>query len=218
VSLEAFAIYLCGWTLVPLTLHHFLPDTSRWWLLAAAALSVPVAMFWPRWRGLDRATWRRSVGLHKGRGFWRETGAGIVGWIATCPLIVLGLVAANYITRMTGQEAGHPIIGPLTSGGGTQLAAVLLAVVWAPLAEEVTFRGLLFPGLSAWFRWIGGALVGAFVFAVIHPQGWAGVPAIMGIALGASMVRLVRGSLIAPAAFHAFNNGSLVLMLVLCAG
>jgi membrane protease YdiL (CAAX protease family) len=218
VLLEAFAIYLCGWTLVPAALHLALPGTSRWVLLGVAALVTPVALLWPLWRGLDRKAWRETIGLHTGKGVWKEIGAGILGWIAATPIIAVGLWAAQWIAQKTHADMTHPIIEPLTTPGAFQIAAVLLAVVWAPLAEESMFRGLLFPGLAARLRWVMGALIGAFIFAVIHPQGWAAVPAIMAIALAASMLRLVRGSLIAPMALHAMNNGTLVAMLILCAG
>jgi membrane protease YdiL (CAAX protease family) len=145
-------------------------------------------------------------------------GAGVLGWIAATPVIAVGLWIAQWIAKKTHADMTHPIIEPLTTPGAFQAVAVLLAVVWAPLAEESMFRGLLFPGLSASLRWVMGALIGAFVFAVIHPQGWAAVPAIMAIALGASMLKLVRGSLIAPMTLHALNNGTLVAMLILCAG
>ena len=80
------------------------------------------------------------------------------------------------------------------------------------------FRGLLFPGLSAFVRWIVGAFVGAFIFAVIHPQGMAAVPTIMIIALMTSTLRLLRGSLVASMTAHAMNNGIIVAIFISCAG
>lgn len=218
VHLEAFAIYLCGWTVVPLTLRYLLPGLPGWGAMLAAGLTVPVAMFWPRWRGLGRQAWKETLGLHTGKGVWREMGVGVLGWICACPLIALGLVAAQFISKMTDSEMGHPIVGPLTTPGMGQILAILMAVVWAPLVEELTFRGLMLPGFAALLRWVGAAVLGAFIFAVIHPQGWAAVPAIMLIALAASALRLVRGSLIAPMTLHAVNNGGLVLLLVTAAG
>jgi len=58
-------------------------------------------------------------------------------------------------------------------------------------------------------------LLGAFIFAVIHPQGWAGVPAIMTLAIAFSTLRLWRRSLIAPMTAHALNNGSISLLMLL---
>ena len=214
---EAFAIYLCGWTMVPMVLRTLVPDISRWVPLSIAALVVPLAILWPLLRGVARQEWKQTVGLHTGKGVWREMGIGVLGWFAAWPLIAVGLWIAQVILKMTGGEMSHPIVQPLTEPGMSQLIAVLLAVVWAPLAEEVTFRGLLLPGLSALVRWLAGTLIGAFIFAVIHPQGWAGVAAIMGIAMAASALRLTRGTLIASMTLHAMNNGTLVLLIILAA-
>lgn len=217
VLIEAFAIYLFGWTVLPAVLHHFTPGLTRWETLLVASSTVLLAMLWPRWRGVDKRTWTQTLGLHKGAGAWKEAGIGVLGWIGTSPLLALSLWLARWIVEKSGNGMSHPIVEPLTKPGSSQIIAVLLAVVWAPLAEETMFRGLLFPGLSALLRWVMGAVTAAFIFAVIHPQGWAAVPAIMSIALGASGLRLLRGSLIAPMALHAMNNGTLVLMLILCA-
>jgi membrane protease YdiL (CAAX protease family) len=77
------------------------------------------------------------------------------------------------------------------------------------------FRGLLFPGLSARLRWFLGLVLSAFIFAVIHPQGWAGVPPIMTLAATFSVLRLCRQSLIAPMTAHAINNGSVCVVMLL---
>lgn len=217
VYVEAFALYIAGWTLVPLALRTYVPDVPTWLPVLVAAGVVPLAMWWPRWRGVGRPLWKETLGLHAGKGFFREMGLGILGWLAATPFIAICMGIAQFIMRYTETEMTHPIMEPLTTPGGSQVAAVLLAVVWAPLAEEVTFRGLLLPGLSARLRWILGAVIAAFIFAVIHPQGWAGVPAIMAIALAASALRVTRGSLVPSMTLHALNNGALVTLLILAA-
>jgi membrane protease YdiL (CAAX protease family) len=124
------------------------------------------------------------------------------------------MIAASWIVKLTGVSPEHPITDAFSGSLGVKISAVLLAVVWAPISEEMMFRGLLFPGLSAWLRWVLGALGGAFIFAVIHPQGWAGVPAIMALAMAFSLLRMWRQSLIAPMTAHALNNGILCVLLL----
>ena len=217
VYVEGFALYIAGWTLLPLALRTYVPNMPIWLPVLLAAGVVPLAMWWPRLRGVPRTLWRETLGMHSGKGFFREMGLGVLGWLAATPFIALCMWIAQLIMKYSNTEMTHPIIEPLTQPGGGQIAAVLLAVVWAPLAEEVTFRGLLLPGLSAWLRWIVGAVVAAFIFAVIHPQGWVAVPAIMSIALAASALRIVRGSLVPSMTLHALNNGALVTLLILAA-
>jgi membrane protease YdiL (CAAX protease family) len=50
---------------------------------------------------------------------------------------------------------------------------------------------------------------------VIHPQGWAGVPAIMVLASTFSLLRMWRQSLIAPITAHALNNDLISLLMLL---
>ena len=143
-------------------------------------------------------------------------GAGVLGWVASLPLLVVGMIAASWIMRFTKDFPSHPIVDVFAGNGWAKFGAIVLATVWAPISEDLMFRGLLFPGLSAWLRWVLGVLLGAFVFAAIHPQGWAGVPAIMVLAGTFSLLRMWRHSLIAPMTAHTLNNGIMcVVMLML---
>jgi membrane protease YdiL (CAAX protease family) len=195
-------------SLVPVTLPpalNYLPAVIAWLL----------GMTWPLFRGMARGQWFQALGLHRGQGLWREMGAGLIGWLAALPLMALSLIASTAISRYTGVVPSHPIVDYFAGTSWTQLTAVILAVIWAPVSEEIMFRGLLFPGLSARLRWLLGMLLGAFIFAVIHPQGWAGVPPIMTLAATFSLLRLWRQSLIAPMTAHAINNGSVCLLMLL---
>ena len=213
--LEGFAIYLTLFLLLPMGLRALAVDLPKWAVYAPMFVALIAGMGWPLWRGMTRTLWTDSLGLHWGAGIWREIGAGILGWLAGLPLLILGMIAASWIIKYTGEYPSHPIIEVFAGNGWAKFGAVLLAVVWAPISEEIMFRGLLFPGLSAWLRWLLGAASGAFVFAVIHPQGWAGVPAIMALAGVFSLLRLWRQSLIAPMAAHALNNGIMCAMMLM---
>jgi membrane protease YdiL (CAAX protease family) len=212
---EGFAIYLGLFLFLP-SLQRALPfHLPRWTVYLAMLVALIVGMCWPLLRGMRGKCWRESMGLHGGQGMLREMGAGMLGWLAALPLIVLGMIAASWITKLTGQFPSHPIVEVFAGDGWAKFGAIMLAVVWAPVSEELMFRGLLFPGLTAWLRWVPGMLVSAFVFAVIHPQGWAGVPAIMALAAAFSLLRMWRQSLIAPMTAHALNNGLMCAMMLL---
>jgi len=215
VLMEGFALYLALFLFLPSLVRALPFSLPRWTVYVAAAVALIVGMGWPLLRGMRGQCWRESMGLHGGQGLLREMGAGILGWLAALPLIVLGMIAASWITKITGQFPSHPIVEVFAGDGWAKFGAIMLAVVWAPVSEELMFRGLLFPGLSAWLRWVPGMLVSAFVFAVIHPQGWAGVPAIMALAAAFSLLRMWRQSLIAPMTAHALNNGLMCAMMML---
>jgi membrane protease YdiL (CAAX protease family) len=209
VLLEGFAVYLALFLFLP----RLLP-LPHWAVYAPALAALLLGMTWPLLRGMRLSEWREALGLHRGQGWLREIGVGMLGWVASLPLLVAGMIAASWIMKLTGEFPTHPIVEVFAGSGWAKFGAVLLAVVWAPVSEEIMFRGLLFPGLSAWLRWLMGLLLSAFVFAAIHPQGWAGVPAIMALACSFSLLRMWRQSLIAPMTAHALNNGIMCLVML----
>ncbi len=81
------------------------------------------------------------------------------------------------------------------------------------------FRGVLYRHMrESTCRWplllsfATSALVVSFVFAVIHPQGLVAVPALMSLAIGFTIMREWRGSLISCMIAHGLNN-ALVMSL-----
>ncbi|MCX6853393.1 MAG: type II CAAX endopeptidase family protein [Verrucomicrobia bacterium] len=212
--MEGFAVYMTLFLILPSASRYLFADMPRLFHYGLAFVALGAGFIWPLWRGMQRAEWRMALGLHRGQGMLREMGAGVLGWLACLPLLVLGMIAASLITKLTGATPTHPIMDDFSGSLGVKIGAVLLAAVWAPISEEIMFRGFLFPGLSAWLRWFLGMLVGAFIFAVIHPQGWAGVPAIMALASAFSLLRMWRESLIAPMTAHALNNGLLCALML----
>ena len=215
VLVEGFAIFLALFLFLPWLLRQLSLPLPRWAVYGPAVLALIIGMAWPLLRGLQCSQWRVALGLHRGQGWWREMRAGVLGWLASLPLLVVGMIAASWIMKLTGEFPSHPIVDVFAGNGWAKFGAILLAVVWAPISEEIMFRGLLFPGLSAWLRWLPGMVLSAFVFAVIHPQGWAGVPAIMVLACSFSLLRMWRQSLIASMTAHALNNGIMCVALLL---
>jgi membrane protease YdiL (CAAX protease family) len=114
----------------------------------------------------------------------------------------------------------HPIVQVLVHGDAwVWLQILLVASVLAPLVEETMFRGVLYRHLrdltGRWGRLVSilvSASLVSFIFAVIHPQGWAGVPVLMGLAFSFALVREWRGSLLPAMVAHGLNN-TLALLL-----
>jgi membrane protease YdiL (CAAX protease family) len=235
-----FALQLVGASLVPLLGGGI---AGR---LAAASIAFGLslsALFWPRIRGLSAADLSAVSGLNRGRGVLREVGAGVVGYLATLPLLGIGLFGTILLAAAAGLigaevSAGgevdpvtallpatgpaHPIVGEIGRSLGVTLLLLLTGAVAAPVVEEVFFRGCLHTHLRHVFGGLGGpvavilaSFTSAFLFAVIHPQGWIAVPALMSLAIGFSLAREWRGGLIAPITMHAINNGVVLGMLSL---
>lgn len=177
-------------------------------------------------RGVGWTDLRRRIGWHRGAGFLREAGAGLLGTLVDAALTGSGLLVWWVASTAAGHqrapgEGAHPIVVELVRGAAPDAAViVLLGAVAAPLVEETMFRGVLYGHLrEATARWprvltVGAsALVSSVVFASLHPQGWTAVPALTGSGIALALVREWRGSLIAPMVAHAVWNGSLMVLV-----
>lgn len=214
---EAFAIYLAAFMLLSAASAMISnPVMAR--AARIAAMCAPIAALWPLVRGVSAPDWRAGLGWQLGRGLFREIGAGIVGYIACLPLLVIGIVITFFIVRKTGAQPSHPIINEISSDPWKTLRILLLASVYAPIVEETMFRGALYHHLRRWWHWTLAAILVAFIFAAIHPQGWAAVPVLMMLAIAFAILREWRGSIIAPVTAHAINNGVVLLFATLAMG
>jgi len=219
VFLEAFALYLGAASL--LSLLTFLLRRSGWHLPPAAnlliLLVIPLPLVWPRFRGLSWHDTARTLGLYAPRGIGREIAAGLVGYIAGLPIMACGLGLTLILTTVTGNKPSHPIALEAQGGIWLLIEMFLLAVVWAPITEELMFRGAFFGHLRQRWGWAISASLVAFIFAALHPQGWVAIPILGAIALVLAGIREWRGSIFGSMAAHALNNTIAVALLVLLA-
>ena len=203
-------------------------------LVMFASLAV---LGWPVWRGLSWPEVRRDIGLIAPRGVLREVFWGLVCYVSSLPLVAIGFVLTAVMIQIqtgaagTGGEFGptdtptHPIVSMTAESGWlVALQVLLVAAVAAPVVEETMFRGVLYRHLrdataSARIGWsiLVSALINSLVFAVIHPQGMLAIPPLTALAIGFTLAREWRGSLLAPMTAHAVHNGilSLILLFVL---
>ena len=181
-------------------------------VLAAQVISLS-AMLAPRRHGIAWAAIRQRLGLHRGKGFWREALVGIVSYVGMLPLIAVGAVLAVLLQKAGAPSAAHPVIGLLNESPAMAATVVFVGVVAAPILEEIMFRGALYHHLRSVTRrravMLSALLSATFsglLFAAIHPQGVAGLPALTAIGFGLALVREWRGSLVAPIVAHACIN------------
>jgi membrane protease YdiL (CAAX protease family) len=212
---EAFALYLVGMLVVGLAVAWLTPRAgfAANWVLA---LAVPPALLWPRVRGLGWDEVRAGFGWSRGRGFWREAGAGVAGYVAALPLMALAVVVSSVLARLSGTTPSHPIAEEVGRAGLLQsLQLFALASVYAPVVEELMFRGALYHHVRGKLPWWLAAVGVGVLFAAIHPQGWVGIPMLATVALAFAALREWRGAIIAPVVAHACVNTVTMTMLVL---
>lgn len=203
--------------------------------------SVVIPFLWPLFRGIPYRAFLRSLGVHRGKGIIKEIGAGIIGYAGVAVFASIGISLTLLLTLAvgwfdslpvspeglpggSGAKSGpspgpttHPIVGWIYQGGFVErMLCLLLASGFAPLFEELFFRGALHRYLRGRFRFLASAVLTGLIFAALHPQGWMAIPALTAMGAGFSMLREWRDSLIAPMVAHAVNNG--ILVGILCLG
>ncbi len=90
----------------------------------------------------------------------------------------------------------------------------IVAIVVAPVTEELVFRAGLYRFLKGRMRARWALVVSAFVFALIHFNGLSFVPLLLlGMLLGRAYER--SRSLLAPITFHALFNANTFLVMLL---
>ena len=221
VYVETVAIYLGGFVVASLLIKWLLPDASINQSVIGLGGVVVFAAVWPLLRGVPFATLRRDWGIHAGRGIVREMAAGFGGYVAGLPVVAVGFAITMVLITVTHSRPTHPIMQGGGEGGNAIVVAVTLygiASVFAPLTEELLFRGALVSHLRAGVNAVVAAAISGFVFAAVHPQGWTVVPVLMSVGAVLALVRQWRGSLVASITAHALHNGVLVTVMLLATG
>jgi membrane protease YdiL (CAAX protease family) len=179
---------------------------TLWMEVIPLTIAFALGIGWPLFFGQGVAEWRATFGFHRGRGFFREVGSGLVGYLAGLPIVAIGFFATAILIKITGINASHPINQVLGGSWLDVLAAFVLAAILAPIMEESMFRGALFAHLREHFGWWISAPTVGVIFAIIHPQGWVALPVLGSIGFVFCGIREWRGSIIPSMAAHAFHN------------
>lgn len=159
------------------------------------------------------------------RPFWRTLGwswnsrYGPVAELAACVGITIGMygigVALFYF--FGDQETG--LVRMLNSSLAARYSIVVMAVLTAPVVEEVVYRGVLYPALQRRIGMLWGVVGVMFVFALIHvPQYYPNFGAISTIgilSLTLTLLRAYTGRLLPCVIIHTiFNSLSSVAILL----
>ena len=153
-------------------------------------------------RGAERLT-PATLGVRRTR-FWPA-----VGWILA---IYFGVTATDalwvFILAVAGADLGSGGDATTHLATPTALLVLLGAAVMAPIVEEVSFRGYLFPALTRWRGpWIA-AVVTAVLFGAAHAFVYPALllPLMVTFGFGACLLFWFTGSLLPGIALHALNN------------
>jgi membrane protease YdiL (CAAX protease family) len=226
VYAETFALWMVVFVGL-LVLGALLPESPFHLLQSSLLLLLSLGVLaWPVWRGVPWEQVRLDAGLYSGRGPVREVGSGIVCYVATLPLLIGGLVVVFVLMQLQrrlgggGEMPTPPLVGVDMGNWWSRLQIVFAVSVMAPLIEETMFRGILYRHLREATGGLGFAgsfllsgLVNSFLFAAVHPQGLISVPVLMALALGFTLAREWRGTLVPGMVMHGIHNGLITLFL-----
>jgi membrane protease YdiL (CAAX protease family) len=235
---EAFAVYMVVFVALEIG-FAFLPRVGPVLLVNAAAmlLSLAAGLVWPVLRGVPWRQVRQEIGLTLGRHPLFEPLVGVAGYAMILPIFAVGIIVSYVLISLDRrwrvgpnpeehfapiEQPTHPIVEWLGHPDWwLLLQVVILASVLAPLVEETMFRGVLYrhlrnatAGLGRPGSFLVSAGVVSFLFAVIHPQGVLAVPALMSLAVGLTLLREWRGSLLPSMMVHGLHNGLTTFILV----
>ncbi len=139
------------------------------------------------------------------------------GYICFSPLLVLLIFLAWGLARIFGLPGHtHPLVGPLLEEGRPVLIwpLLLVGVILAPLAEEVFFRGLLFPALAKPVGVFWSAAITAALFAALHFN-WVGLIPIFGLGVFLARAYHRTGSILVPIFIHGLHNALILAFTIL---
>ena len=179
-------------------------------LVVADLVILGVVVLFAR-RGAERLT-RATLGVRRTR-FWPAVGWMLAidfGVVATQALWVLVLAATGATGGGGGRDATTHLATPIA------LLVLLGAAVTAPIAEEVSFRGYLFPALTRWRGpWIA-AVITALLFGAAHAFVYPPLvlPLMVAFGFGACLLFWFTGSLLPGIALHALNNALVVSIAI----
>jgi membrane protease YdiL (CAAX protease family) len=174
----------------------------------SAALLAAGALILYGWQGL--AAWLfslrtagRSLALW---GFRRPNRA----FFWTVPLGLVAVYAVSIVHDIIVRPEQQQIVSQFPRSGAGIALFTLVAVIMAPLFEEVVFRGFLFRGFANSWGWVWGALASAGIFGIAHLQVDLFIPlATLGFFLAWAYKR--TGSLWTCVTMHAIFNTIAVL-------
>ncbi len=238
IYLQTFAIWLFGFFGIQLALPSVIEALGLevdarfgiYFNFVVFFLSLS-ALVWPIIRGRSWGEVCHDIGW-TGESFFRNVGVGIATYAAWLPMVLIGIFSVFILMLLfpMSTEVGefelpaspsHPIQHLMSSGDSTIWIGVFLAAcVAAPIVEETMFRGVLYRHLRErsihWNRVISvtvAAIVNGVIFAAIHPQGVLAIPLLTTLAVGFTLAREWRGSLVSSITMHAINNSMVTAMM-----
>ncbi len=128
---------------------------------------------------------------------------------------VLGTVAAMYalngtLVRFLPESEQTDFQKLLSAGLSIRIVIVVMAVLTAPIVEEVVYRGVLYSGLRHKMSMQGSVIIVTLLFVAVHvPQywgAWAGIVGLIFLSFTLTVIRAFTKSILPCVAIHLVFN------------
>jgi membrane protease YdiL (CAAX protease family) len=186
-----------------------------------ATLTIPIMYAPLLWLARRRLFAPAGVGLVRGLGWIPAPGSPRALWWTTALLVGMGTavdLALGLLSEATNMSAHWTEWFDEELAWGSPLvagASLLGTVLFAPVFEEIVFRGLLYATLRRRLAWPVAAAVSAGVFAIAHGYGAAGFGSVFVSGLLWAIAYERTGSLLPNVAAHVVNNVAAALGVLL---
>jgi uncharacterized protein len=207
VLLAALAVFALG-VVLSLPIVVLVQSEALGVLLGAISFELAlflVPVFWVKFLHHQPLSALGFSSARRGRDVLAGAGSGLALFGLT--LIVVAPAIYALISLATGEPVTPPRqpILPADPSGWQIAIGAIAAVVAAPVAEEVFFRGFLFGALRRRFRFLAAAIISGAVFGLFHVIPLL-IPLFVFVGVGLAYVYERRGSLLSSIAAHsAFN-------------
>ncbi len=137
------------------------------------------------------------------------------GYLAVLPVLTATMVLTFLLMRKIGYE---PPVQPIVEvfmeekEGGVLLVSALFAAIFGPVAEEVFFRGFMYPAVRKKWGVAAGIIGTSVIFSALHTH-MAGFLPIMILGMLLAYLYERTGSLLVPMAVHMAHNIGMVFMV-----
>ena len=176
------------------------------WRVTCIVMAVWFAMlsYWCDWRGAGPFAGRVRVEAR-----WLIIAVMIGPALLLLPSFIVGSAMPDGEWRFR-QEFNADVFAP----ENWTLAYIFMAVVLAPVIEEVTFRGVAFGALiSKNLGSVAAIVISSAAFAIIHMQYTPAAMLIVFLSgVGFAVLRLVSGTVIVPIVAHSAANADVLIL------
>lgn len=155
--------------------------------------------FWKKW-----AISREEIGL-TGLPTWTDMGLGVVGYIVSTLLAMLAVSLFSLMPWFDANEA-QDVGFSLYLMGGERIVAFVVLVVFAPIVEELIFRGWLYGKLRRRLGMATSIIITSALFGLMHFQWNVGVN-VFCLSVILCGMREITGTIYAGILTHMIKNG-----------